>query len=118
MNKEILLPPVIQRIAVISSETAAGFGDFVNHIENNPYGYKIKFKLFPARMQGAQTESSIIEALDKIHAEINNFDIVTIIRGGGAQSDLSYFDNYWLAYHCAQFPILYSPASAMNRMIQ
>ena len=105
MNKEIPLPLVIQRIAVISSETAAGYGDFINHLENNPYGYKIKCKLFSAHMQGEHTETSIIDAFERIHAELSNFDIVTIIRGGGAQSDLSYFDNYWLAYHCAQFPI-------------
>ncbi|MBI5218379.1 MAG: exodeoxyribonuclease VII large subunit [Bacteroidia bacterium] len=105
MNKEIELPEVPQKIAIISSETAAGYGDFINQLENNPYSYKFYHKLFPASMQGENTENSIIEALDKIYRHESFFDAVAIIRGGGSKSDLISFDSYWLAYHITQFPL-------------
>lgn len=105
MNKQLPLPPVPQRVAVISSASAAGFGDFCDQLHHNPFGYVFYTKLFPATMQGAQTEQSVIAALDKICDFIDNFDVVVIIRGGGATSDLVAFDNYNLALHCAQFPL-------------
>lgn len=105
MNKELILSDVPQRIAIISSPTAAGYGDFRSQIEKNVFGFKFYTKLFPATMQGQQVENSIIGALDKIYEQIDFFDVVVIIRGGGATSDLSAFDNYNLAAHVAQFPL-------------
>jgi len=105
MNKLLHLPDVIQRVAIISSSSAAGFEDFINHIENNKFGYKFELSLFEANMQGTGTEESVIEALNEIYENIENFDVVAIIRGGGSKSDLSYFDNYNIAYHVTQFPI-------------
>jgi exodeoxyribonuclease VII, large subunit len=105
LNKELVLADVPNKIAVISSSTAAGFGDFMNQIENNVQGYKFYIKLFTAVMQGSQTEESIIDALNKIYSADDLFDVVVIIRGGGATSDLNSFDSYLLALNCAQFPI-------------
>jgi exodeoxyribonuclease VII large subunit len=105
MNKELEMPIVPQRIAVISSPTAAGYGDFMDQLNHNSGAYHFYCKLFPAVMQGDQTESSIIAALDKIYQYYENFDVVVIIRGGGATADLSAFDNYELAYYCTQFPL-------------
>ena len=105
MNKQQPLALVPQRVAVISSATAAGYGDFCDQLRNNVFGYTFYTKLFPATMQGAQTEQSVVAALDKICDFIDNFDVVVIIRGGGATSDLVAFDNYNLALHCAQFPL-------------
>lgn len=105
MNKQQPLAPVPQRVAVISSATAAGYGDFCDQLRNNVFGYTFYTKLFPATMQGAQTEQSVVAALDKICDFIDNFDVVVIIRGGGATSDLVAFDNYNLALYCAQFPL-------------
>ncbi|MBQ4519255.1 MAG: exodeoxyribonuclease VII large subunit [Bacteroidaceae bacterium] len=105
LNKELPLPAVPQRIAVISSSTAAGYGDFCNQLENNPYGFRFFPVLFPAIMQGDRAEASILEALDKIHLSVQEWDMVVIIRGGGATSDLSGFDTYLLAAACAQFPL-------------
>lgn len=105
MNKELAWPALPQRFAVISSPSAAGYGDFMNQLQNNPYGYKVYTALFTASMQGAQTESSIIEALDRIARHENLFDGVVIIRGGGATSDLNSFDSYPLAVNIAQFPL-------------
>ncbi|MEE1233690.1 MAG: exodeoxyribonuclease VII large subunit, partial [Phocaeicola sp.] len=105
LNKELDFPELPQRIAVISSATAAGYGDFCNQLENNIYGFQFFTRLFPAVMQGDKVESSIIAALDAINAEIDNWDAVVIIRGGGATSDLSGFDTYDLAANCAQFPL-------------
>ena len=105
MNKQQPLAPVPQRVAVISSATAAGYGDFCDQLRNNVFCYTFYTKLFPATMQGAQTEQSVVAALDKICDFIDNFDVVVIIRGGGATSDLVAFDNYNLALHCAQFPL-------------
>ncbi|HEX2933847.1 MAG TPA: exodeoxyribonuclease VII large subunit [Bacteroidales bacterium] len=105
LNKELELPLVPQRIAVISSETAAGYGDFVDQLTDNDYGYKFRIKLFNAYMQGESAQQSIIDAMDKIFEEIHNFDVVVIIRGGGSQADLDCFNAYWLCYHITQFPI-------------
>ena len=105
MNKQIPLPLVVQRIAVVSSDTAAGWGDFVNQLENNDFGYKFHVELFPALMQGEGAAESIIAAMDKIFSQMDEFDAVAIMRGGGSKSDLSCFDNYELAYYAAQFPL-------------
>ncbi len=105
LNKELEFPLLPQRIAVISSSTAAGYGDFSDQLKSNPYGFYFHTRLFPAIMQGEKVELTIIDALDKIYAERDNWDAVVIIRGGGATSDLSGFDTYMLAANCAQFPL-------------
>ncbi len=105
LNKELELPELPQRIAVISSATAAGYGDFCHQLQNNPYRFFFYTELFPALMQGSQVEESVLAALDRINARIADFDMVVIIRGGGATSDLSGFDTYLLAASCAQFPL-------------
>ena len=105
LNKELEMPMLPQRIAVISSATAAGYGDFCNQLQNNPRGYGFHTELFPAIMQGERVEETILAALDAINARIEEFDAVVIIRGGGATSDLSGFDTYLLAASCAQFPL-------------
>ena len=105
MNKELAMPLLPQRIAVISSATAAGYDDFCNQLRNNPYGLVFYTKLFPAVMQGERVEESIIGALERIYEEMDEWDAVVIIRGGGATSDLSGFDSYELAVNCAQFPL-------------
>jgi len=105
MNKELMLTELPRKIAVISSVTAAGYGDFLDQLKGNPFGYKYYVMLFPAVMQGAEAEQSIIGALDKIYKHEEFFEVVVIIRGGGAQSELHCFNNYWLAYNICQFPI-------------
>ena len=105
MNKELPLPALLTRVAVISSPTAAGYGDFINHLNESPYGNRFAVKLFAAVMQGEKTEASIIAALERIHQHIELFDAVVIIRGGGATSDLNAFDSYLLAANCAQYPL-------------
>lgn len=105
MNKQLDLSATPQRIAIISSPTAAGYGDFCDQLCNNEKSYQFYTKLFAAVMQGEQTEDSIIKALDRINEHIELFDTVVIIRGGGATADLSSFDSYLLASYCAQFPI-------------
>ncbi|MBN2613497.1 MAG: exodeoxyribonuclease VII large subunit [Bacteroidales bacterium] len=105
MNKELEFPRLPKHIAVISSKTAAGFGDFCDQLQNNDYGFKFYIKLFPAFMQGEETENSIISALEQIHRYDKYFDVAVIIRGGGSQADLASFNNYRLAVHIAQFPI-------------
>ncbi|MDR2087710.1 MAG: exodeoxyribonuclease VII large subunit [Dysgonamonadaceae bacterium] len=105
MNKELEMPALPQRVAIITSPTAAGYEDFQNHLLRNEQGFVFYPRLFPAIMQGEQTENSIIAALEKIYEYRDRFDVVVIIRGGGASSDLSGFDSYPLASHCAQFPL-------------
>ena len=105
MNKQLELPLVVQRIAVISSDSAAGWGDFKNQLDDNDYGYKFETELFMALMQGDGAPASIIAALNAIFNRIDDFDAVAILRGGGSKSDLSCFDNYELAYNAAQFPL-------------
>lgn len=104
-NKELTLPLIPQRIAIISSVTAAGYGDFINQLQNNNYGYVFYPVLFAATMQGERTETSVIEALNRINTHIEHFDCVVIIRGGGSTSELASFDSYPLACNIAQFPI-------------
>lgn len=96
-NKKQLLSPVPQRIAVISSESAAGYEDFLNQLYNNAFGYKFYVKLFPALMQGQQVEETMLRAFGRVSANKDCFDVVVVIRGGGATSDLNCFDNYPLA---------------------
>lgn len=105
LNKELSLPSLPQRIAVITSPTAAGYEDFINQLFHNKAGYPFYVKLFPALMQGEKTEESIIAALERIDSHRELFDAVVIIRGGGATSDLNSFDSYLLAANCAQFPL-------------
>ena len=105
LQKELPMPLFCQRIAVISSETAAGYGDFCNQLSDNPYGFQFKTWLFPAIMQGEGIEKSIIEALNRINAVCDDFDAVAIIRGGGATSDMSGFDTLALAENVANFPL-------------
>ena len=103
LQKELQLPLFCQHIAVISSQTAAGYGDFCNQLADNPYGFKFETQLFPAIMQGEGVEQSIIAALEQIYN--SQFDCVVIIRGGGATSDRSGFDTLALAENVANFPI-------------
>ena len=105
LQKELSLPLFCQRIAVISSETAAGYGDFCNQLSDNPYGLQFQTWLFPATMQGEGVEQSIIKALNHINAVCEDFDCVVIIRGGGATSDMSGFDTLTLAENVANFPL-------------
>lgn len=105
LNRELSIPLFAQRIAVISSATAAGYGDFCNQLSNNVYGFDFIVELFPAVMQGEQVEQSIIDALNRINECAELFDCVVIIRGGGATSDLSGFDTLSLAENVANFPL-------------
>ena len=121
LQRELSIPLFAQRIAVISAAGAAGYGDFCRQLEDNDYGFKFEVTLFPAIMQGEQVESSIIAALNKIYSMLlatphsqrenvqcpmsNGFDVVVIIRGGGATADLSGFDTLALAENVAQFPL-------------
>jgi exodeoxyribonuclease VII large subunit len=105
LNKELELPVPANRIAIISSPTAAGYEDFLDQLNNNVYGFVFYTRLFPALMQGDRTEKSIISALEHIYEYQDCFDAVVIIRGGGAASDLGSFDSYLLAAGCAQFPL-------------
>ena len=103
LQRELHLPIFCQRIAVISSETAAGYGDFFNQLADNPYGFRFETRLFPATMQGEGVEQSVINALESIYN--GQFDCVVIIRGGGATSDMSGFDTLALAENVANFPL-------------
>jgi exodeoxyribonuclease VII large subunit len=105
MNRELPFPSVPQRIAVISSETAAGYGDFMESMSSNSQGYYLYTRLYPAVMQGDDAPASITGALDSVFTDLDNFDCVVIIRGGGSKADLECFNNYDLAYHITQFPI-------------
>lgn len=105
MNAQLQLPPLPRRIAVISSATAAGYRDFMNHLHKNEYGFRFSTELFPAQMQGQEAPESIIVALDKIAEREEEFDVVAILRGGGAAMDLLCFDDYSLAVNIAQFPL-------------
>jgi len=105
MNKQLPLPQLVQRIAIVSSATAAGYDDFCNQLNNDPSHFAFYTKLFPSIMQGEQAEASIISVLERIYEHIDLFDVVVIIRGGGATTDLACFDSYDLALNCAQFPL-------------
>ena len=105
LNRELPLPLFTQRIAVISSSTAAGYGDFCRQLEENKRGFRFSVTLYESLMQGEGVERSIISALDKINAHIDDYDCVVIIRGGGATSDMSGFDSLLLAENVANFPL-------------
>lgn len=105
LNKELPLPPSLQRIAIVSSAAAAGYGDFLRQLEENPYRLAFRTELFAAIMQGEGTEGSVLDALGRIADRREEFDAAVIIRGGGAVSDLAGFDTYLLAAACAQFPL-------------
>ncbi len=105
MNKELPLPRLLQRIAVISSATAAGYGDFCDQLNNNKFGLAFHTQLFPAIMQGNGVEESVIAALNRIAEDLDDWDIVVIIRGGGSVTDLSGFDTLALGENVAQFPL-------------
>ena len=109
MNKGLALPTVPQRVAVISSPTAAGLGDFMDQLSHNRGGYRFEVQLFKASMQGEGAEASIVAALLEVYQCLETqgpcFDLVVLIRGGGAQVDLDCFDTYGLAAHIAQFPL-------------
>lgn len=104
-NQMLSMPILPRRVAVISSAQAAGYGDFCKQVQDNDYGYYFQLKLFPALMQGRGLEESIIGALGQIADEADQWDVVVIIRGGGATSDLSDFDSYPLAACIAQMPL-------------
>lgn len=105
MNRELEWCDVPQRIAVISAEGAAGYDDFIKQLHGNQFGLKFYTAFFRATMQGANTVPSVISALNRIYNNIDYFDCVVIIRGGGATSELNAFDNYDLAANIAQFPL-------------
>ncbi len=105
MNKTLEFPMLVQDIAIISSDTAAGFGDFVSQMETNSKHYDYRLHLFKAAMQGVDTEKTVIKALDDIYQSDIDFDVVVIIRGGGSRTDLAAFDNFEIAANIAQFPI-------------
>lgn len=105
LNKSLNIPMFAKRIAVISSATAAGYGDFCNQLIDNEYGFAFTTRLFPAVMQGEGVEQSVIKALEAIYDEADNYDVVAIIRGGGSTSDLSGFDTLELAENVANFPL-------------
>lgn len=105
LQKELKLPSLVRRIAVISSADAAGYGDFCDQLKNNRFGFSFQTQLYPAVMQGDNSAHSIIEALHSIAEQEEEWDVVVIIRGGGANTDLRCFDDYNLASHCAQFPL-------------
>lgn len=105
LQKELAIPMFAQRVAVISSENAAGYGDFCHQLLDNEYGFVFQIKLFLAVMQGEQVEASVINALNAVYDEVDDYDVVVIIRGGGATADMSGFDTLALAENVANFPL-------------
>ncbi len=105
MNRSLSLAKIPRRFAVISSETAAGYRDFMKQLHENEYGYSFETELFPALMQGTDCPVSIIEALENVASDVERFDAVLILRGGGGATDLVCFDDYDLAANVAQFPL-------------
>ena len=105
LQKELDLPVLPYRLAVVSAEDAAGFRDFVKHLEENPYGFKMEVTLFPALMQGAECPASIVAALDSVLEADEPYDLVLIMRGGGSKLDLACYDDYELSAVIAQFPL-------------
>ena len=105
MNRDLDFPLVPHRVAVISSKNAAGYTDFIDQLTANSFGYIFYTALIDTAMQGNDTEKGVTAALDRIAANISMFDVVAIIRGGGSQTDLSWFDNYNIAYYITQFPL-------------
>ena len=105
LQRELRISTFAKRIAVISAEHAAGYGDFCRQLEDNDYGFSFDVTLFPTIMQGEQVEASVVDALNEIYQRISDFDVVCILRGGGATADLSGFDTLALAENVAQFPL-------------
>lgn len=105
LQKALQIPSLPRRVAVISSADAAGYGDFCDQLKHNRFGFKFHVQLYPAVVQGDTAARSIIQALIAIAAQEEEWDAVVIIRGGGASTDMSCFDDYNLASHCAQFPL-------------
>ena len=105
MNQKLAFPRLPKRIAVISSKTAAGYGDFIDQLDHNSFGYRFSIKLFQTVMQGDDAEQSVVKAFEDIFDQLSSFDAVVIIRGGGSQAELSSFNSYWIASHICQFPL-------------
>ena len=105
LQKELELPLLPYRLAVISAEDAAGYRDFMRHLAENPYGFKVEPVLFPSLMQGTECPSSIIAAMDAVLEDDGEWDAVLILRGGGSKLDLSWYDDYGLAAVIAQYPL-------------
>jgi exodeoxyribonuclease VII large subunit len=105
LQKELELPLLPYRLAVISAEDAAGYRDFMRHLDENPYGFKVDPVLFPALMQGTDCPASIVAAMDAVLADTGDWDAVLILRGGGSKLDLSWYDDYSLASVIAQYPL-------------
>lgn len=105
LQKELQLPVLPYRLAVISAEDAAGYRDFMRHIEENPYGFKVLPVLFPALMQGAGCPASIVQALDSVLDSGQQWDAVLILRGGGSKLDLACYDDYQMSAVIAQYPL-------------
>lgn len=105
LQRALELPSLVRRVAVVSSADAAGYGDFCDQLQHNRFGFKFHTQLYPAVMQGDTAARSIVQALGAIAAQEEEWDMVVIIRGGGATTDLQCFDDYVLASHCAQFPL-------------
>lgn len=104
-NKTVSVPPVLQRIAIVSAAGAAGYGDFMKQLTDNKYGVCFYPCLFQATMQGVKTVPTVLAALDKVEQNQHLFDCVVIIRGGGGTEELNSFDNYDLARRVATFPL-------------
>ena len=105
LQRTLTMPLLPRRVAVISAADAAGYGDFCHQLQSNAAGFIFRTQLFPALMQGEQSPASIIAALEQIAAQLEEYDVVVIVRGGGATTDLRNFDDYDLAFHCANFPL-------------
>jgi exodeoxyribonuclease VII large subunit len=105
LQKTLELPSLLRRVAVVSSADAAGYGDFCDQLQHNRFGFAFHTQLYPAVMQGDAAARSMVQALGAIAEQAEEWDVVVLIRGGGASTDLSCFDDYNLANHCAQFPL-------------
>lgn len=105
MNKELPMPILIRRIAVVTAQTAAGYGDFINELTKNQWGFAFQVTLFPALVQGEMAEASMVRALHQVAEQADSFDVVVVIRGGGSVADLACFDGYELAYTVTQMPL-------------
>lgn len=103
LQKALELPSLVRRVAVVSSADAAGYGDFCDQLQHNRFGFVFHTQLYPAVMQGDMAARSVVQSLEAIAEQAEEWDVVVIIRGGGASTDLSCFDDYNLASHCAQF---------------
>jgi len=105
MQKELVPPALPYRVAVISAADAAGYRDFMKHLHENEYGFVFQTDLFPALMQGTTAPQSVADALDEVAAATPAYDVVMVMRGGGAKLDLACFDEYVLAAAIARCPV-------------